>query len=148
MSAHTFKLCCVAHTYIQTMLLGTYLHALLGAFVQTASLGAYCFKLCLLVHSLQAVRQGMPLCTFKLCLLGASCSSHGAGYVATHLLIASSGVSHSSRGAGYDTTDTNGTTYLHAGSVLYSFHFLSSRSYSIHSLSNVKGNRSRCQFYK
>jgi hypothetical protein len=139
----SFKLCRGARTYLQTVLLGPYLHTLSGAYLQTTYLGAYCFESCLLLRSLQAVGKDMPLRTFKLCPLGASCSSHGVGNVAVHLHIVSSGASRSSRGAGYVTKDTNITTYLHVGSVLYSFHFLSSRSYSIHSLSNVKGNRLR-----
>jgi hypothetical protein len=148
-SVRTFKLHLWVLTYLQTVLSGMYLQIeLLGAYFQTVFLGAYCFKLCLLVCSAQAVGQGMPLRTFKSCPLGASCSSCGAGYVATHLQIMSSGVTRSSHGSGYVATDTNRITYLHVGSVLYSFHFLSSRSDSIHSLSYVEGNRLRFQFIK
>jgi hypothetical protein len=45
--------------------------------------------------------------------------------------------------SGYGATNTNRTAYLHAGSVQYSFHCVSSRSYNIHSLSNMEGNRLR-----
>ncbi len=137
--AHTFKLCCWACTYLQTVSLGTYLQTvLLGTYLQTVSLGAYCFKLCLLVRSLQALVQGIPLRTFKLCPIGAFCSSRGAGYVAANLQIVSSGKSRSRRRAGCVATDTNRTIYLDAGSVLYSFHFQSSRSDSTYSLSNME----------
>ncbi len=146
---HTFKLCCSVCAYIQTVLAGTKLQTMLsGMYLQTASLGAYCIKSCLLVHYIQAVGQGMPLHTFKSSSLGTSCSSHGAEHVAAHLQIMSSGASHSSRGAGYVPTNTNRTTYLHPGSIQYSFHFLSSRSYSIHSLSNDEEKRLRFQFNK
>jgi hypothetical protein len=69
LSVFTFKLHCQARTYLQTMLLGVYLQTvLLGAYLQTASLVAYCFKLCLLVRSVQAMGQGMP-CAPSVCAL-------------------------------------------------------------------------------